>query len=1031
MLGLKPRRLPKSLKSTIHLPQSNFPPRACPPAEFSKYLRRCTNDLYAWQQQARAANAVFTLHDGPPYANGDLHIGHALNKILKDITCRVQLLEGKRVDYRPGWDCHGLPIELKAIENRKEPAQQGGTEGRGGIRNAIAVRQAARQLAAETVEKQKHTFQQWAIMADWEHAWKTMDQSFEISQLQVFREMVKQGQIYRQRKPVYWSPSTRTALAEAELEYRDDHVSTAAYVKFSIDETNANLPAGHRKASNLSALIWTTTPWTIPANRAIGYNEDLEYAIVEDGSGERLLLAKSRIPVVETQVGKKLAMLTTLKGTDLHGLSYNDRLFDEKSDTRKFIPASFVSSESGSGLVHLAPGHGADDYALCAKHSIPAFAPVDEDGRFTALASSQNPNILEGKSVFGEGNRLVLELLSNCGRLFLQHPYVHTYPHDWRSKQPVILRATEQWFANVGSLQDLATQALENVKFVPESSRSRLQSFVRNRTEWCISRQRAWGVPIPALYHRTTGAALLTAESVDHIISVIAERGTDAWWNDAPFDSSWTPPSLRTDDGETVYCRGVDTMDVWFDSGSSWTQTAKADPSAQEQLGQTHVADMYLEGTDQHRGWFQSSLLTRIAFASDSGLATSPFRSLVTHGFTLDGRGHKMSKSLGNVVSPKEIIDGTLLPPLRKKINGQMTEFRDAMGLDALRLWVASGDFTKDVSISQPTLKIINNTLAKYRVTFKQLLGLIRDFDPLDTHLPLAFGMVHRIADWHLGRFQTEVKRHYRSLEYHKAVLEVNRYVNQDLSAFYLECVKDAAYCGVHSERLMVQATSLNIFLQLQMMLAPITPVLVHETWEHTPDHIRRLIHLSPGQRQWSDKWVSSQASEKSRRKDQLSMQESAQMTEDIPFLMNIIATVQRVQEAARSAKRMGSSLQCSVILQAETDSAHRILSRYRKDLETLLVVSDLTIADSLLPAIVPNSQWSHQGTADLDGSRTTVHVCAPRMDKCARCYRYAVPSSDEPSRSLCDRCEGILEDLYQQRPDLFELRATKCLAKL
>jgi isoleucyl-tRNA synthetase len=508
------------------------------------------------------------------------------------------------------------------------------------------VRQAARRLATKTVMAQKKDFRQWAIMADWENVWSTKDRTFEMKQLGVFQEMVKRDIIFRRFKPVYWSPSSRTALAEAELEYKEDHESTAAYVKFPILQIPKALKDQGSMIGRLHALIWTTTPWTLPANQAIAVNPELDYVVIDVGK-DQYLIAESMLPDLIKVLGLSESgtkIIARINGSALGGATYRNILRGQQSEPQPILLADFVSDDSGTGLVHCAPGHGMEDYEACTKAGIPAFAPVDDAGCFTDAAFPEDPATLAGRLVLEDGIGKVIELLGD--QLLLAYKYKHKYPYDWRTKLPVIVRATEQWFADVGGIKDLALKSLESVQFIPNTGRSRLESFVMGRSEWCISRQRAWGVPIPALYDEN-GVAVLTSESVGHIISVIGERGSDAWWTDPEDDPAWVVPGLKGS-----YRRGKDTMDVWFDSGSSWTQTERQ-------------ADVYCEGTDQHRGWFQSSLLTHVAA---SGLPVAPFRKLITHGFTLDLHGKKMSKSIGNVISPHEIMEGTLLPPVRTHV---------------------------------------------------------------------------------------------------------------------------------------------------------------------------------------------------------------------------------------------------------------------------------------------------------------------------------------------------------------------------
>ena len=1000
----KPHLLPKSWKDTIHLPQTKFPPRASPVADREGLLKKCTDDIYAWQQSHRKGE-VFTLHDGPPYANGKLHIGHALNKILKDITCRFQLSQGKRVDWVPGWDCHGLPIELRALQQLKGQASASDEAcPRPLTQDALTVRRAARELAIDTMRDQEKSFRAWGLMADWDNPWRTMDKNFEVKQLEVFREMLKKGLIYRQCKPVYWSPSSRTALAEAELEYRDDHVSTAAFVKFQLDNVPAELRKGLDADAHVSALIWTTTPWTLPANRAIAVNKDLKYVVADSQIYGRLVLAESRLEDVRKICKHHLQVAGFLLGSDLVGSTYHDRFFEKESPPRSVLHADFVLADSGTGLVHIAPGHGGDDYELGLKHGIPAFAPIDDAGSFTALASPRAPAVLEGKYIITEGTQAVLRLLSDYKNVIAQHKYTHKYPFDWRSKQPVVLRATEQWFANVGDIQNAAMQALSSVRFIPEGGKARLLSFIKNRREWCISRQRAWGVPIPALYDRVTGAAILTEEVVSHIISVISKRGTDAWWSDDELDPAWTPPELRDANGQTSYKRGKDTMDVWFDSGTSWTQTRTS----------TQVADVYLEGTDQHRGWFQSSLLTFIASQGSAFPAKGPFRSLVTHGFTLDKHGHKMSKSIGNVVSPDEIIEGTILPPLTRKVDGQKKEFKDSMGVDALRLWTASCDYTKDIVISLASLKVVNTTLAKYRVTFKQLLGIMQDYDSSRADYRKGLDAVHKIAIWQLENVEKTVRRYYVNFEYHKAIAEINRYISQDLSAFYFEIIKDLAYCGTMQERNDVQVTCGMILFTLQHLLAPVVPLLVQETWEHTPDQIQSDHRLSPFQRTWVH-------TNEQRSPYALSDLERQQLQLDVPALTHALAAIQNAQEQARSAKKMGSSLQCFVVLQVESGEEKSLLTRYQASLEAIFVVSKVEIFAGSLPDRVTTADWSYRSRFNMDGKEVVVHVYAPQSSKCVRCLRYKAPMEANKEDALCQRCKGLVQELWIQRPELFE----------
>ncbi|KAL9044305.1 MAG: hypothetical protein Q9214_002548 [Letrouitia sp. 1 TL-2023] len=990
------RKLPQNWKSTLFLPKSSLPPRPLV-RDFPKYLKRCTDDLYAWQRDARKSRKAFCLHDGPPYANGPLHIGHALNKILKDITCRFQLLEGRRVDFVPGWDCHGLPIELEALKKLKQNGAVGDDE----QAHPTKIRQTARHLAQRTVETQMASFRKWGIMADWHNAWKTMDNGFEIGQLNVFKEMVQGNLIYRRFKPVYWSPSSRTALAEAELEYKVDHLSTAAYVKFPMRI------ALKEKLTTVSAVIWTTLPWTLPANRAIAVNPDLLYLILDSKTHGLLLVASSRREEVQKLCQEDLPILDQFDGSRLVGMRYSDLLWDPGSDLRPVLPGRFVSADSGSGLVHLAPGHGAEEYQLCLDHHISAYAPVDDEGRFTYAASPGDPNLLAGKSVLSEGNNAVLEHLRRKELLIHQHQHEHSYPYDWRSKLPVIIRATEQWFADVTKIRNLALESLSQVQFIPQNSQERLRSFVEARGEWCISRQRAWGLPIPALYNVESGEAIMTPDIVDHIIDVVRRRGTDAWWHDDESEPEWIPPALRTNDSRHQYRRGKDTMDVWFDSGTSWTVMANRDSA--EKLP---IADVYLEGSDQHRGWFQSSLLTSVALQTASGrgnfITAAPFKTLVTHGFTLDSTGRKMSKSLGNVVSPDQIMEGTLLRPLK---NGAY----DAMGPDALRLWVASCDFTSDIRLSEEALEAVNSALSKYRITFKFLLGVLSDLDPV-THVGptefMKFSVASRIALIQLREVCRRVHQHYTALEYSKAIIEINKYINTSLSGLYIEISKDVLYAASSAVRKETQLVLFLVLRCLQNMLGPSTPLLVEETWDHTPQNIKNHIEhpfKAPrsifGMPEFQD----------------------AALEEQMPLLLSTGAAIKRAQEVARRNGNMGSSLECFVTVQVrdlDTDAsrfAMEAFERHHRDLETLFVVSKVNLCVGPPPPMIPAAKWHQASRFQFRGEDITVWIYKPEKAKCVRCWKYAAPLEATLEEALCGRCEVVLDELQLNDPSLFE----------
>jgi len=806
-----------------------------------------------------------------------------------------------------------------------------------------------------------------------------MDPEYELRQLRLFQKMIARGLIYRKFKPVYWSPSSGTALAEAELEYNENHISKAAYVKFPV-LLDDQVVAGMKDFSgNLYAVIWTTTPWTLPANRAIAVHDEFTYHIVRAGADAYIVAEGCLDRLSKLLWGEEATpeIMASVKGSELTKFKYTSILDAKRSVVRPIFHAPFVTAESGSGLVHCAPGHGFDDYLVTRSMGLEASAPVDNNGLFTEDAYPDDPDRLKGIPVLQGGSDAVLELLG--GHVLKVHEYRHKYPCDWRSKEPIIIRATAQWFADVGSIKKDALAALDHVRFVPESGKNRLEAFIKGRSEWCISRQRAWGVPIPALYD-PSGEAVMTEETVEHIISVIRDRGIDAWWTDEPNDLAWVPASLREPNDKQnplEYTRGKDTMDVWFDSGSSWTQMD----------GQS---DIYLEGSDQHRGWFQSSLLTRVAAmveqspksSTTNTVGLSPFKTLITHGFSLDKDGKKMSKSLGNIISADQVMDGSLLPPLKTKKKGGANSVKDALGPDALRLWVANSEYSRDIVLGEPVLKSIHQSLIKYRIMIKMLTGSMHKSartSPLTT--------VDHIAIFQLSDTMEEVQKHYNNYDFNKALNSLNRWVTNDLSAFYLEALKDRLYCvdggGVLEP----------IFTGLLRMLAPITPVLVEEAWDHRPAWLKEDTSvLHPLQQLYASPIIDS---------NRLTLDEEG-LRANIPALMSAHHAIKGASETARENKLMGSSLQCRVVLQVPegTEQFDRF-AKYKDELADMFVVSSLELNGE-----IPSScEWKYERDFEVDGQPCKVWVLPPKQPKCPRCYRYVAPKEDE----LCGRCEELV----------------------
>ena len=794
-------------KYRVLLPKTKFPLRVTPSnQELSIQKTAGFSHLYEWQLDRPDIKGDFTLHDGPPYANGKPHMGHVLNKVLKDVINRYKLMRGYRVHYCPGWDCHGLPIELKACKESdflEASAQE--------------IRQKAAKFARKTIELQKEAFQRWGCMGDWGSPYLTMDPAYEADQVRVFYQMYQRGCIYRGFKPVYWSPSSGTALAEAELEYQD-HTSRAVYVLFPIiPSTASSLPqiSNFSTISNLSndggggifALVWTTTPWTLAANKAICFNPEHSYSLLQIRAGSKkkgVLVGSECLPRLEPILGE-YKVLDTLPGTALEGLKYQNPL-DTEVDTdathRPLLPADHVTETEGSGLVHTAPAHGFEDHLIGVRYGLELGCIVNDKGRYTNEAGPTLDNLF----VLREGNKAIISELRGRGALVHESSYTHRYPYDWRTKKPVIIRSTEQWFASVAVLKEEAKSALNDVKMHPSNSLNRLITFLDSRNDWCISRQRVWGVPLPIFYDGETGEPLINDETIRHIEATFCQRGSDCWWS-MPI-SDLLPPSLRHEAHK--YVKETDIMDVWFDSGSSWASVLKYSDC---------VADLYLEGSDQHRGWFQSSLLTSVA-----AQGRAPYRNVMTHGFVLDSKANKMSKSLGNVISPDDILKS-----------------EKQFGADTMRLWAAFSNYFSDVHIGDEILQQTNDFLQKIRITCRFALGNLSSFDPVSDLL--AYSQLSSLDCYvlHLlSCYASEATDAYDSFNFSRLQTLLNKLIPKDLSAFYFEVIKDRLYCDAErsTARRSTQTALYHILQCLTKSIAPILPHLAEEVAQHSSSFV-------------------------------------------------------------------------------------------------------------------------------------------------------------------------------------------------
>ncbi|WNZ46830.1 isoleucine--tRNA ligase [Leptolyngbya boryana CZ1] len=952
---------PGSYKNSVNLPQTKFDMRANAvkrEPELQKFWAE--QKIYEHLSQENPGE-VFILHDGPPYANGALHIGHAMNKILKDTINKYQLLKGRKVRYVPGWDCHGLPIELKVLQTLKPDERRALT--------TIELRHKARDFALATVEQQSKSFQRYGVWGDWEHPYLTLKPEYEAAQIGVFGQMVLKGYIYRGLKPVHWSPSSKTALAEAELEYPEGHTSRSLYAAFEVLNLSKELQMPLDPfLGELGVAIWTTTPWTIPGNLGVSVNPDLVYAVVEVGENapgrfKYLIVAKDLVDRLSEVLGTTLEVKATMMGRLLEHCTYRHPLYDRVSEI--LIGGDYVTTESGTGLVHTAPGHGQEDYQVGQRYGLPILAPVDDNGDFTEEAGQ-----FKGLNVLGEGNTAVIEALQEVRSLLKEEPYQHKYPYDWRTKKPTIFRATEQWFASVEGFRDQALKSISEVQWIPAQGENRITSMVAERSDWCISRQRSWGVPIPVFYEEETGEPLMNEETIAHVQQIVAEKGSDAWWELSI--EELLPEKYHG----KKYRKGTDTMDVWFDSGSSWA-------SVVEQRSELrYPADIYLEGSDQHRGWFQSSLLTSVAVNGHA-----PYKAVLTHGFTLDEQGRKQSKSLGNVVDPMVVIEG-----------GKNQQQEPPYGADILRLWVSSVDYTNDVPIGKNILKQMSDVYRKIRNTARFLLGNLHDFDPAKDAVPyeqlpeLDRYMLHRVTE-----VFDEVQDAFETYQFFRFFQTIQNFCTVDLSNFYLDIAKDRLYISsVNAQRRRSCQTVLAIALEnLAKAIAPVLSHMAEDIWQYLPYSTSHKSVFAAGWVKLEDQW------------------RNPELAKQWEQLRELRAEANKVLEQARADKAIGSSLEAKLLLFVAD-------SELRAKLQALNPASSLSgnCVDELRYLFITSQVELLESSDRLTGSKYCsqtdtlgIGVIDAEGEKCDRCWNYSTHVGESKEHPLlCERCVPAIE---------------------
>ena len=928
-------------KNTLNLPQTSLAMRANATVrelEIQKFWEE--NHIYEKSLENKDKTNSFILHDGPPYLSSEkIHVGTALNKILKDILVKYKSQRGFYAPYVPGYDGHGLPIENKVVKNIK------------GGRSAVTpyeLRQKCREFAHTNLKGQESEFKRLGVWGDWEHPYLTINPEYEAEQVRVFGEMYKKGYIEKGLKPVYWCASCETALAEAEVEYAD-HTSTSIYVRFKFDEEstkkiNSGVLSSANNDKDIYAIIWTTTPWTIPSNMAISMHPKYEYTFFEY-KNDVYVVAQELLGAFLNDVEwseEDIKVLGNCVGQDLELLNTKHPLADRKSP---IILGEHVTLDAGTGSVHTAPGHGLEDYEVGCKYGIEVFSPLDSRGCWTELVNDKD---LEGVPYY-KGNAIVIEKLQNCGALLKQQDINHSYPHCWRCKHPVIYRATPQWFVKVEKFRDEALNAIKGVKWIPAGGEARISNMVENRSDWCISRQRAWGVPIPVFYCEDCGEVIVTDETIENVAEIFEKESSDAWVKystEELLPKGFVCPKC----GKTHIKKENDIMDVWFDSGVSWRAVVE---KRSDELG-TIPVDMYLEGSDQHRGWFQSSLLTSVATEGKA-----PYKQVLTHGFVFGEDGRKMSKSLGNYIRPDDIIKN--------------------YGADILRLWAASVDYRNDTKIGDNIVKQLVEIFKKTRNTSRFLLGNLFDFNPKEDYVEYKdLKELDKFALHKLNQLIENVTEAFENYEFYKYFQQLQNFAAVDLSSFYLDIVKDRLYtAGKKSvSRRACQTVMYEILQTLVRLLVPVMPHQAEDIWMSVPECQKDGI-ISVLLTEWPtthSEW------------------HNEKLEEDFSKILKAREVVSRAIEPLRADKKVGSSLEVAVYVKAEDNS---ILKANEDELCNIFITSQAYVIDEK-PSDVLN-EYTEDGY--------TVWVTKAEGEKCARCWKYRNLNSD----GICDDCADAI----------------------